>query len=717
MPNRLAKAISPYLRSHADNPVDWFGWGEEAFAVARERDVPVLVSIGYSTCHWCHVMARESFSDPAIAKYLNDHFVSIKVDREEHPDVDASYLSAASAFVDGLGWPLNVFVTPDGQAFHAGTYFPPVALTGHPSFREVLTAVTTAWQTRRAEVTAGAAKVAELLAESNRGLAAGAGAESGDQPSEARLDQAVADLVGYEDPQFGGFGDAPKFPVAPALSFLLGHGRLPGQDRRDQKGEGPNLALRTLKLLGASPLRDPIEGGFFRYAVNRDWSDPHYERMLYDNAQLLSLFTRAWTLTGAAWAKSVAEGIARFLCDVMQLPSGGFASAQDSESTVNGQRVEGGYYALEQSERVLQTPPALDEKVLTGWNGLAIQALARAGFAFDQPQLIDAARRAVDYLREHHERSDGSLVRASVIGPTTKVRLSSAKATLEDYGMYSRGLLELALVTGDVTYAAQARHLLECTLSRTTDTPSAPPRTGEDSAVLSTSAVVPPAFLPPHGADPVLTRHGVLSAVDPSEGAYPSGLSAIAGAALLVHRLSGDDRYRRAAQAGLGLVAALAPERPLAFGAALGLFDELYAPIEQLVIVSPDRPDASATQTNAAAEAQNSAATAPRVAYPVTLLHLARRHAAGVIASVSESQARAFAAAGFDLFAARTAPSGQPTAYLCRDFVCQLPVTDPVQLPPLGETRALLAEITAEAQQMTAKTGRLKAQQTPRSGT
>ncbi|MDJ0376379.1 thioredoxin domain-containing protein [Cryobacterium sp. PH31-L1] len=650
MPNRLADAISPYLRSHADNPVDWFGWGDEAFAEARERDVPVLVSIGYSTCHWCHVMARESFSDPAIAEYLNIHFVNIKVDREEHPEVDASYLAAASAFIEGLGWPLNVFVTPDGQAFHAGTYFPPVAMAGHPSFRDVLTAVTTAWQTRRAEVTAGAAKVADLLAESASELASDS--EVIARPSTAVLDRAVADLVGYEDASFGGFGGAPKFPVAPAVSFLLAHG--------EANDDGPMLALRTLKLMGASPLRDPIEGGFFRYAVNRDWSDPHYERMLYDNAQLLGLYTRAWMLTGAPWARHVAEGIARFLCDIMQLPGGGFASAQDSESTVDGHRVEGGYYALELDDRLRQTPPALDEKVLTGWNGLAIQALARAGFAFDQPRLIDAARRAADYLREHHVGLDGTLVRASVAA-----RTSTANATLEDYGMYARGLLELALVTGDVCYATQARHLLDSTLPAAPDTDTGTP-----------------AFRSPNGADPVLSRQGLVSAIDPSEGAYPSGLSATADAALLLHSLIGDDRYRLAAQVGLGLVATLAPSRPLAYGAALRLFDELNAPIDQLVIVSPDQFGATAANRPG-----------------ITLHDLARRHAAGVVTSVSESQAQAFAAAGFDLFLARTAKANQPTAYLCRDFVCQLPITDPAQLPPIAGTARLLTEIAADTQQ------------------
>ncbi|WP_104199660.1 thioredoxin domain-containing protein [Cryobacterium sp. Y29] len=731
MPNHLVDAISPYLRSHAENPVHWHSWGIEAFVEAKKRDLPVLVSIGYSTCHWCHVMARESFSDPDIADYLNEHFVSIKVDREEHPDVDASYLAAASAFVQGLGWPLNVFVTPDGQAFHAGTYFPPVGQPGHPSFRDVLSAVTDAWLTRREEVTAGAARVAEVLAESARQLAAGSESVGGDgsaddaRPSAEELDHAVAELVGFEDTLFGGFGGAPKFPASPTLSFLLGHGRVSRRDTEDAPepdtapssaapSDGTDLALRTLKIMGASPLRDPIEGGFFRYAVNRDWSDPHYERMLYDNAQLLGLYTRAWMLTGGTWARHVAEGVAGFLTDVMQLPSGGFASAQDSESTVDGVRVEGGYYALEASERQKQIPPALDEKVLTGWNGLAIQALARAGFVFDRPDLISAARRAAEYLHEQHERADGTLVRASVAGVdaarvqahrtardgaaaddiaadataagrATFGRTSAAKATLEDYGMYSRGLLELALVTGDVTYASRARRLLDSTIS---NAPSAAESSQSATRAGASGTHQSVIFRPPHGADPVLRAQGLVSAVDPSEGAYPSGLSSSADAAVLLYRLTGDDRYRRAAQAGLSLVASLAPKQPLAFGAALHLFDELSTAIEQLVIVSPDRSD----------ENQQTVTLQTVTPHPVTLSDLARRHPAHVVASVSETQARAFAAAGFALFDHRAAPSGLPTAYLCRDFVCQLPVTGPGELPLPAAMTDLIARIVAERQ-------------------
>ncbi len=750
MPNRLADAISPYLRSHAGNPVDWYGWGADAFAEARERDVPVLVSIGYSTCHWCHVMARESFSDPALATYLNEHFVSIKVDREEHPDVDASYLSAASAFTDSLGWPLNVFVTPEGQAFYAGTYFPPQPMQGHPSFRQVLEAVTDAWLTRRDEVASSATRVAEALTQSAVQHTATSAV-----PDAATLTRAVAELVAYEDTTYGGFGGAPKFPVAPTLAFLLNrpggaepmaqgsaeqapdgfgpHGRSPegdapdGQgsdgvadtpdgwspdgdapdghapDGQDPEGDAPDgdapdgdapegripegdtpegrspegdapdgqaLALRTLKRMGASPLRDPVEGGFFRYAVNRDWSEPHYERMLYDNAQLLDLYTQAWKLTGEQWARVIAEGIARYLTTVMQLPGGGFASAQDSESTVAGKRVEGGYYALEQEGRKAETPPALDEKVLTGWNGLAISALARAGFAFSNLDLTIAARRAADYLLEHHERGDGTLVRASIEG-----RASTAQATLEDFGMCAHGLLELALVTGEVSYATAARRLIDSTLSTTTDSPTdssvdIPVDTPSDNP---TGRPHPAPFGAPNGADPVLVAQGLVIDVDPSEGAYPSGLTASADAAHLLYLLTAESGYLRAAEGAMTLIAGLAPARPIAFGAALRLMSDLATPVEQLVIVSPDDTQPESTAPADSTVLDNGLPNS-------SLLDTVRRHATGVIASVTASQAEAFAHAGFDLFSGRTPRDNLPTVFLCRDFVCRLPVTDSANL-------------------------------------
>ncbi|WP_440709799.1 thioredoxin domain-containing protein [Herbiconiux sp. YIM B11900] len=669
MVNRLSDAISPYLRSHAGNPVDWYPWGAEAFAAAAARDVPVLVSIGYSTCHWCHVMARESFSDPALAAYLDEHFVAIKVDREEHPEVDSAYLAAAGAFTEGLGWPLNVFTTPAGKAFFAGTYSPPVPVEGHPSFRQVLDAVTEAWQVRRADVLATADQLAAALAAGQQRLASGATgadaagiagsvhpeapAQDGVAPTIApALGGIVSELAAYEDGQYGGFGGAPKFPVAPVLRFLLA--------AADTVGEARALADRTLRAMAASPLRDPVEGGFFRYATRRDWSDPHYERMLYDNAQLLDAYTEAWARAqgpvgppvsagagepdAAGRARDAAEGIARFLLDVMQLPSGGFASAQDSESTVDGARVEGGYYALDAAARAAQTPPALDEKVLAGWNGLALGALAHAAFVFDRDDWLATARRAADHLLATHVRPGHPLARVS-IGD----RLSDAAATLEDYGMLAEGLLRLAAVTGSVRYASAGRALLDDVLEG---------RTGS--------------------GDPVLRGQGLSAELDPSEGAYPSGRSAAASALVLLYGLTAERRYREAAAELLAPVRELAPTQPIAFGAALRVLTELARPATQLVLIEPDGAAEARPATPGLPASEVS--TGSPVSATTALRDYVRRQTTGLTARATESQARELAASGFELFEGRPAQHGLPTAYRCTDFVCRLPATTPEQL-------------------------------------
>jgi len=615
MPNRLADAVSPYLRGHAGNPVDWWPWGAEAFEEAARRDVPVLVSIGYATCHWCHVMARESFGDEALAAYLNAHFVSVKVDREEHPDVDAAYMAAAGAFTGNLGWPLNVFVTPQGRAFFAGTYSPPLPLHGHPSFRQVLEAVQEAWTGRRGEVEESAGAVADALA---------AAATPGEGSSVGELRPAVERLLEQEDALYGGFGTAPKFPSAPVLSFLLASG----------DPEGHELAVRTLMRMAASPLRDAVEGGFFRYSTMRDWSDPHYERMLYDNALLLDACARV-----GAEAEEVAAGVAGFLLGVMQLPRGGFASAQDSESEVDGTWSEGGYYRADAGARAGLSPPRLDEKVLSGWNGLAVGALARAGFRFDREEWLAAARRAADHLLARHVTA-GRLVRVSL-----GERDSDAVATLEDYGMLAGGLLQLALATGEQRYAVAGRALVDATLDG-----------GDDAdARRSTRAGIP--FAAPGGADPVLVTQGTALAVDPSEGAYPSGLSACAHAALTLYGLTADARYLDAARRTAESLAARAVASPIAFGATLELLARLaagrgHAGLTQLVVVTPDAVPGGSE-----------------------LVTAARAIPASVTALVSEAQASALAEAGFELFAARTAVDGAPTAYLCHDFTCRLPVT------------------------------------------
>lgn len=604
---RLDGAISPYVRSHAENPVDWYPWGREAFAEARRRDVPVLISIGYATCHWCHVMARESFSDADVAAVMNDRLVAIKVDREEHPDVDSRYLASASAFTSNLGWPLTVFATPDGRAFFAGTYFPPEARGGTPSFRQVLDAVDEAWTERRDEVEQAATAVSDAV-DAVRPEA------SGSRVDRTRIIEAADRLATAEDPRFGGFGAAPKFPVAPALLFLERHG-----------GASAVVAERIAKKMGTSALRDPVEGGFFRYATEEDWSHPHFERMLYDNALLLELYTRIHTRTGSTWSATVAHGVARFLLDVLRLPDGTFASGQDSESLIDGRRSEGGYYALDLEARKGVDAPALDDKTLTGWNALAIGALARASVALGEGDYLAGAREAADALLARD--AGRALARASRHG----VR-SDAVATLEDYGMLAGALLSLGLATGEPRYLVEGRRLIDEV--RTDD-----------------------GFRPPAGGDVVLAEHGHALEADPSEGAYPSGISACSDAAIDLFALTGDDAYRRAAEAALARVSALAVAQPLSFGSALATLERLDSALVQIVVVIPDDGD----------EVDPSAAA---------LIRRARSLPSSVTAVVTERAAAELAAAGFELFAGRGVRKARTTAYVCRDFVCRLPVTD-----------------------------------------
>jgi uncharacterized protein YyaL (SSP411 family) len=466
-------------------------------------------------------------------------------------------------------------------------------------------------------------------------------------PDAARLTAAAAEITAREDQLFGGFGGAPKFPVAPALAFLFG-----GADAAARV-----VAVRTLEKMAASPLRDAIDGGFFRYSVQRDWSEPHYERMLYDNAQLLRLYADASVAESASVAGSasaansgsVAElveatsGVARFLVTTLRLPHGAFASAQDSESTVDGERVEGEYYKLDAGARSRQVPPARDEKVLTGWNGLAIGALAHAGFVRDEPAWIDAARDAADRLIATHRRPEGTLVRAS-IGDRT----SAAPATLEDYGMFAGGLLELTLATGEAEYGVAARELIDATIA-------AAQRAGDRTAASP--------FAVPGGPDATLVAHGLALEADPSEGAYPSGLSAAAAAARSLYLLTGEQRYADAAAAAMQLIADQALVSPLSFGAALLAMASMEREPVQLVVVTAGAADAS----------------------DLALISAARgRVDADVTGVVTEAQASAFAQAGFELFSGRVNVDGHATAYLCRNFVCRLPTTDAAKLLPAG---------------------------------
>ncbi|QPZ39436.1 thioredoxin domain-containing protein [Paramicrobacterium chengjingii] len=595
MVNRLADAMSPYLRAHAENPVPWHPWGAEAFTEAVERDVPVFVSIGYATCHWCHVMARESFSDEGIAAYLGEHFVCIKVDREEHPSVDASYLAQAAAFTQGLGWPLSIFAAPDGAAFHAGTYFPPEPMGGRPSFRQVLEAVVDAWTNRRDVALSTADAVGSAV------RAAGErGAETAELPTREQLTASIGRLEHAEDELFGGFGGAPKFPVAPAIGFLQAYG-------------ADELATRTLDAMARSPLRDR-DGGFFRYATQRDWSQPHYERMLYDNALLLGAYTRAWQ-SGSDDARVTAEGIASFLLDTLWL-GWGFASGQDSESMIDGVRTEGGYYTAE--HRGTLEPPPLDGKVLTGWNGLAIENLARAGLVFARPDWVTVARIAADELLQRHD-GDGVLVRASTVDTA-----STAVAALEDYGMLACGLIEVTCATGDVSYLKRARDLLD-------------------------RVATADGFAEPQ-QDGILAARGLVLRDDPSEGAYPSGLSACARASRMLWLLTEDCAARDRAETAIAPFVEQGLANPAGFGALLEEASRLGGAARQTVIVVPDGAEFTAPEA-------------------------VRRQRADVLLPLSETRASELAASGIELLEGRSVVDGRPTLYVCEDFTCRLPET------------------------------------------
>lgn len=594
MTNRLADSLSPYLRAHADNPVDWFPWGEEA----RRRDVPLLISIGYSTCHWCHVMARESFADPATAALINEGFVAVKVDREEHPQVDGAYMAAASAFTQNLGWPLTVFATPRGRTFYAGTYWPPEARTPMPAFRDVLAAVREAWILRRAQAEESADAVTDALARA-------AESAPSELPDVVAIATAAEVIAQREDRQFGGFGGAPKFPVAIALRFLQ-HPLV-----REATPEAAASATRALVAMSASRLRD-ADGGFFRYATQRDWTVPHYERMLTDNAQLLEVALDEGD-------EPTTRGIAAFLIDILLRDGGGFGAAQDSESVIDGVRNEGGYYLRPIDERAEMEPPAVDGKVITGWNGLAIGALSRAGAALGEQGWVAVAAAAADRVLRTNRDAEGALVRASLDG-----RASAAVATAADRGLLADGLFALALATGDAEWAVIARGILDDVLA----------------------GVV--------GEDPLLSAQGIAASPDQTDGDLPSDAAAVAGAALTAWWLGAGDHYREAAAATVSALASRSLEQPFAHGTLLRVAAGLALPPRQLVVVTADRDGA--------------------------LAGAARGADAEVIAVMTPDQTRAFAEAGFELFGGKAAVVER--AYDCRAFVCRLPVEVPSEVSP-----------------------------------
>ncbi len=543
MPNRLASATSPYLLQHADNPVDWWEWGQDAFADARSRGVPVLLSVGYSACHWCHVMAHESFEDEATAAYLNDHFVSIKVDREERPDVDAIYMQATTAMTGHGGWPMTVVLDHDGNPFFAGTYFPYQARGGMPAFRQVLEAVAQAWEQRPDDVRRVAADLREHLQRSVAATSAPIDA--------AVLDAAVTRLAADFDELHAGFGGAPKFPPSMTLEQLLRHAHRTG-DRRARR-----MLDATCEAMARGGMYDQLGGGFARYSVDRAWVVPHFEKMLYDNALLLGVYAR-W---GGPLGERVAAETADFLVRELGTAEGGFAAALDADS----EGEEGRFYVwtpaqlvdvlgeddgqwvaslLEVTDRgtfehgtstlqLLRDPddddrwtqlrarlmaardvrvrPARDDKVVAAWNGLAIASLCDAGRLLGREELVDAAERAGTLLAELHLGADGSLLRASRDGVAGRHR-----GVLEDHGCVAHGFLALAGSTGDAGWLDRARSVLDHALDRFR---------ADDGGFFDTAS----------DAEALVARPR-----DPSDGASPSGTSAMVHALLAAAAMTGD---------------------------------------------------------------------------------------------------------------------------------------------------------------------------------
>ncbi|MDR2983267.1 MAG: thioredoxin domain-containing protein, partial [Nocardiopsaceae bacterium] len=576
MADRLRNATSPYLLQHADNPVDWWQWGDDAFAEARRRNVPVLLSVGYSACHWCHVMAHESFEDEATARLMNDLVVPIKVDREERPDVDAVYMTATQAMTGQGGWPMTVFLTPDREPFYCGTYYP------REQFRQLVTAVARAWRDNRDAVADQAGKVSAALAET-AGQIPGGGAGIGSDADTAGLSDAAVDTLAKRyDTRRGGFGGAPKFPPSTVLEFLLRtseRGREPqgtagaaASQTRREASKALEMAAGTMEAMARGGIYDQLGGGFARYSVDADWVVPHFEKMLYDNAQLASVYAHWWRRSDSALAKRIAEQTCDWMVADLRTAEGGFASAFDADS--DGR--EGAFYVwtpaeltevlgeadgahaselfavthagtFEHGTSVLQLPvdpadqdqyerfrsallaarsarvwPGRDDKVVATWNGLAISALAEAGLLFDRPDYIDAADGSAELLARVH-LDGGRLFRTSMNGT-----VGHSAGVLEDYANVAAGFLALAGVTGSGRWVDLAGDLLETALQRFQD-----PRGGfYDTADDAERLIYRPA--------------------DPGDGPTPSGTFAVAGALLSYAALTGSARHRDAAGAALG---------------------------------------------------------------------------------------------------------------------------------------------------------------------
>jgi uncharacterized protein YyaL (SSP411 family) len=655
MPNRLANATSPYLLQHAENPVDWWEWSDEAFEVARQRNVPILLSVGYSACHWCHVMAHESFEDEATAAYLNEHYVSIKVDREERPDVDAVYMQATVAMIGQGGWPMTCVLDHEGNPFFAGTYFPDRPRHGQPSFRQLLEAIDDAWTNRFDEVTAASERIRDAL---GRAVELSGGAAF-DAPA---LDEAVAKLERDFEADWGGFGTAPKFPPSMVLDFLLRHGG----------DSATRMAGRTLAAMAAGGIHDQLAGGFARYGVDRAWVVPHFEKMLYDNAQLLSVYTRWAAQHDDVQATQVARGVADFMLAELGTAEGAFASALDADS----EGEEGTFYVWTPAQlvevlgpddgawaakllsvtdmgtfengtstlqlqaqpddpdrwesvrsrllevRATRERPARDDKVVAAWNGLAISGLVDAGTLLDAPELVEAAVRCGEFLAATHMQQ-GDLEKGRLLRVSRDGTAGSHAGVLEDYGCVATGFTALACATGDDVWLQRAGRLLDTVL----DHFAADDGGFHDTADDAESLMVRPR--------------------DPSDNASPSGHSAVLHALLSYAALTGSGRHRDAAERALLVSRRIADSSPRFAGWSLAAAQTaLDGPVE-VAVVGPVGEDRDALEL------------------------AARRHAPlGSVVVAAEP-----GVSGIPLMADRDLVEDRAAAYVCRNLVCQRPVT------------------------------------------
>ncbi len=602
MPNALAQESSPYLRQHQHNPVDWLPWGQGALAKAREQDRPLLVSIGYSACHWCHVMEHESFEDPDIAALMNESFVCVKVDREERPDVDAIYMEAVQAMTGHGGWPLHVFATPDGTPFYGGTYFPPEPRYGSPSWPQVLNAIAEAWDERADEIRGSSAAIAEQLG-------GGARLAPSQQPITVdTLDAAASALESYFDPEHGGFGAAPKFPQTPVLEFLLARAHTHTAD----SPEGA-MALDTLHAIAGGGIHDQLAGGFHRYSVDATWTVPHFEKMLYDNALLARAYVHAFELSREPTLEQTCRHTLDWALREMRGDEGGFYSATDADSD----GVEGAYYVWtiaelrtalgddadaaiawfgateegnfsdphhpragqnvltaaglappdKQRERIrtrllevraARSRPALDDKRLASWNALMISALADAGTVLGESRYLAAAQACADFILTEMRDSDGRLKRSFAAG---QARLD---AYLEDHAFLLEALIALFEATCEQRWLAEAVTFADTLIARFGD-----PEHGGFYATAADSEIL------------------IARRKDLEDSPIPAGPSSAALGLLRLAELTGNDAYRSQAQGVLALLAEIAPRHPAAFGHALQAMHWSLAPMRPIACPLP----------------------------------------------------------------------------------------------------------------------------------